>query len=85
MHLGLVAPYAANINELIEIDATTSRANTSTAVDTDFLILSVPAGAGMEIYIYPYNKIGAATNADPDGVQQCYVLYTLKDQLSWHT
>ena len=78
LHLGYVAPYAVNINKVIEIDATTARPSTNTDINTDFLILS--NASLTHVYIYPSDKIGSATDAAPDGGQQCYVLYHLEDR-----
>ena len=51
LHLGYVAPYAVNINKVIEIDATTARPSTNTDINTDFLILS--NASLTHVYIYP--------------------------------
>ena len=83
---GHVVANAGNIAPIINIDATTSRADATTEITTDFLMLTAagPDGtqqaslanySGTHVYIYPKDKIGSATNANPKGGDACYVQY----------
>lgn len=75
---GFAAPFAANLDAVLDIDATTTRASDSTAITTDFLMLQDNAtdNAATTVRVYPADKIGAAWNDDYDGGEDCFVQYT---------
>lgn len=77
LDLGYVAPFAANLDALLEIDATTARAATTTAITTDFLMLAdnATAASATKVRIYPADKAGDAIDSDYDAGDACYVEY----------
>jgi hypothetical protein len=78
LDLGYVAPFADNLDALLEIDATTSRALATTAINTDFLMLADDATKkdATIVRIYPADKAGDAIDSDYDAGDDCFVQYT---------
>lgn len=75
---GFAAPFAVNIDSILDIDAATARATASTAITNDFLMLQDNAtdNAASIVRIYPVDKIGTAQDSAYDDGDDCYVEYT---------
>lgn len=75
---GVAAPFAANIDGLLDIDAETNRASATAAVTNDFVIVQDNADnfTSNTVRIYPADKIRGSFTGTFDATATCYVQYT---------